>query len=46
MDKPFVVGGIRSLEIFVIYGDSEDIKSMTKKFQGNRKMDQVRLIVT
>ena len=36
----------RCLEIFVIYGDSEDIKSMTKKFQGNRKMDQVRLIVT
>ena len=36
----------RCLEIFVLYGDSEDIKSMTKKFQGNRKMDQVRLIVT
>ena len=29
-----------------LYGDSKDIKNMTKKFQGNRKMDQVRLIVT
>jgi CopG family nickel-responsive transcriptional regulator len=36
----------RCLEIFVLYGDSEDIKNMTKKFYGNRKMDQVRLIVT
>jgi CopG family nickel-responsive transcriptional regulator len=36
----------RCLEIFVLYGDSNDIKNMTKKFQGNRKMDQVRLIVT
>ncbi|MER5176582.1 MAG: CopG family ribbon-helix-helix protein [Candidatus Nitrosocosmicus sp.] len=36
----------RCLEIFVLYGDSKDIKNMTKKFQGNRKMDQVRLIVT
>ncbi len=36
----------RCLEIFVLYGDSDDIKNMTKKFHGNRKMDQVRLIVT
>jgi CopG family transcriptional regulator, nickel-responsive regulator len=36
----------RCLEIFVLYGDSNDIKNMTKEFQGNRKMDQVRLIVT
>ena len=36
----------RCLEIFVLYGDSKDIKNMTKEFQGNRKMDQVRLIVT
>ena len=36
----------RCLEIFVLYGDSEDIKNMTKKFYGNKKMDQVRLIVT
>jgi CopG family transcriptional regulator, nickel-responsive regulator len=36
----------RCLEIFVLYGDAEDIKNMTKKFYGNRKMDHVRLIVT
>lgn len=36
----------RCLEIFVLYGESNDIKNMAKKFQGNRKMDQVRLIVT
>ena len=36
----------RCLEIFVLYGDAREIKNITKKFQGNRKMDQVRLIVT
>ena len=36
----------RCLEIFVLYGDAREIKSITKKFQGNRKMDQVRLVVT
>ena len=36
----------RCLEIFVLYGDAREIKNLTKKFQGNRKMDQVRLVVT
>ena len=36
----------RCLEIFVLYGDAREIKSITKRFQGNRKMDQVRLVVT
>lgn len=36
----------RCLEIFVLFGDAKDIKNMAKKFQGNRKMDQVRLVVT
>lgn len=36
----------RCLEIFVLYGDAKEIKDITKKFQGNRKMDQVRLVVT
>ena len=35
----------RCLEVFVLYGDSKDIKNMTKEVQGNRKMDQGRLIV-
>jgi CopG family transcriptional regulator, nickel-responsive regulator len=36
----------RCLEIFVLYGDAREIKNITKRFQGNRKMDQVRLVVT
>jgi CopG family nickel-responsive transcriptional regulator len=36
----------RCLEIFVLYGDAREIKNITKRFQGNRKMDQVRLGVT
>jgi CopG family transcriptional regulator, nickel-responsive regulator len=36
----------RCLEIFVLFGDAKEIKNITKKFQGNRKMDQVRLVVT
>jgi CopG family nickel-responsive transcriptional regulator len=36
----------RCLEIFVLYGDAKEIKNITKKFLGNRKMDQVRLVVT
>lgn len=36
----------RCLEIFVLYGDAQEIKSISKKFQGNEKMDQVRLVVT
>jgi CopG family nickel-responsive transcriptional regulator len=36
----------RCLEIFVLYGDAREIKNITKKFQVNRKMEQVRLVVT
>jgi CopG family nickel-responsive transcriptional regulator len=36
----------RCLEVFVLYGDAREIKNITKRFQGNRKMDQVRLVVT
>ena len=36
----------RRLEIFVLYGAVKEIKNITKKFQGNRKTNQVRLIVT
>jgi CopG family transcriptional regulator, nickel-responsive regulator len=36
----------RCPEIFVLYGDAREIKNITKRFQGNRKMDQVRLVVT
>lgn len=36
----------KCLEIFVLYGDAKEIKNITKKFQGNKKMDQVRLVVT
>ena len=36
----------RCLEIFVLNGDAKEIKNITKKFRGNKKMDQVRLVVT
>ncbi len=36
----------RCLEIFVLNGDAKEIKNIAKKFQGNKKMDQVRLVVT
>ena len=40
------IDGDRCLEIFLLRGDAEDIKDMTKKFQSNKKMDHVKLITT
>ena len=34
----------RCLEIFLIKGDANEIREMTKKFQANKKMDHVKLI--
>jgi len=34
----------RCLEIFLLKGEAEDIKDMTKKFQSNKKMDHAKLI--
>lgn len=35
----------RCLEIFLIRGDAYEVKEMTKKFQANKNMDNVQLIV-
>jgi len=40
------IDGDRCLEIFMLKGDAEEIKEMTKKFQSNKKMDHVKLITT
>ena len=40
------IDGDRCLEIFMLKGDAEEIKDMTKKFQSNKKMDHVKLITT
>ena len=34
----------RCLEIFVLKGDANQVRDMTKKFQSNKKMDNVKLI--
>ena len=34
----------RCLEIFLLRGEAEDIRHMTRDFQSNKKMDNVRLI--
>jgi CopG family nickel-responsive transcriptional regulator len=34
----------RCLEIFVLKGDANQIRDMTKRFQSNKKMDNVKLI--
>lgn len=34
----------RCLEIFLIKGNANDIREMTKKFQANKKMDHIKLI--
>jgi len=39
------IDGDRCLEIFLIKGDASDIREMTKKFQTNKKMDHIKLIV-
>ena len=35
----------RCLEIFLLRGDAREVKEMTKKFQANKNMDNVQLIV-
>lgn len=35
----------RCLEIFLVRGDAYEVKEMTKKFQANKNMDNVQLIV-
>jgi CopG family nickel-responsive transcriptional regulator len=40
------IDGDRCLEIFLLRGDAEEVKDMTKKFQSNKKMDHVKLITT
>ncbi len=38
------IDGDRCLEIFMLKGEAEDIRDMTKKFQSNKKMDHVKLM--
>ena len=38
------IDGDRCLEIFLIKGEADEIKDMTKKFKSNKKMDHVKLI--
>jgi CopG family nickel-responsive transcriptional regulator len=40
------IDGDRCLEIFLLKGNAEEVKDMTKKFQSNKKMDHVKLITT
>jgi CopG family nickel-responsive transcriptional regulator len=39
------IDGDRCLEIFLLSGDAKPMKDMTKKFQSNKKMDNVQLMV-
>lgn len=38
------IDGDRCLEIFLLKGEAEEIREMTKNFQTNKKMDNVKLI--
>jgi CopG family transcriptional regulator, nickel-responsive regulator len=38
------IDGERCLEIFLLRGEAEEIREMTKYFQTNKKMDNVKLI--
>jgi CopG family nickel-responsive transcriptional regulator len=40
------IDGDRCLEIFLLKGDAEEVKDMTRKFKSNKKMDHVKLITT
>jgi len=40
------IDGDRCLEMFLLKGNAEEIKDMTKKFQSNKKMAHVKLITT
>ena len=37
------IDGDKCLEIFLLKGDAEEIRDMTKKFKSNKKMDHVKL---
>ena len=39
------IDGDRCLEIFLLKGDANEIREMTKMFQSNKRMDNVKLIV-
>ena len=39
------IDGDRCLEIFLLKGDANEIREMTKMFQSNKRMDSVKLIV-
>ena len=36
----------RCLEIFLLSGEANEIREMTKKFRSNKKMDHTKLVVT
>lgn len=38
------IDGDRCLEIFLLKGEADEIKDMTKKFLSNKRMDHVKLI--
>lgn len=38
------IRGDRCLEVFLLKGQAEEVKKMTKEFQSNKKMDHVKLI--
>jgi CopG family nickel-responsive transcriptional regulator len=38
------IRGDRCLEVFLLKGQAEGVKKMTKEFQSNKKMDHVKLI--
>ena len=40
------IRGDRCLEVFLLKGQAEEVKKMTKEFQSNKKMDHVKLIST
>ena len=39
------IDGDRCLEIFLLKGDANEIREMTKMFQSNKRMDNVKLII-
>ncbi len=39
------IDGDRCLEIFLLRGEAREVKEMAKKFQANKNMDNVQLIV-
>jgi CopG family nickel-responsive transcriptional regulator len=38
------IRGDRCLEVFLLKGEADGVKKMTKEFQSNKKMDHVKLI--